>query len=124
MKLLTAAPIGPEESDYAHTIPGELVDVGGATECMHPVECGCDRSFSGIVSGKSCSRALVAEITVSPNELALILIDLYKRLGWPDRRDQARIARQHARALVALAEPFTIGTYIRRSFQTISAARS
>lgn len=115
MRLLTAD-AGDRPDDFAHTVPGEIVYLGVVCarddpESIGDGSCGCGRSFAGVGTGMPTTVAVVADLDLTVDDLSAMLADRFTRSGWADPAD---LAPDAAAEILELAEPFEVGTRLRR----------
>ncbi len=108
MKVLTAA-TGDRVSDFAFTIPGELVAIPPG--CSAGPDCGCDRAFEGVVSRKATTVVVVADLETTFEALVGAFRD-----GLGLDHDEAVMATAEA---IGTAAGHPVGARCRRLYDRI-----
>lgn len=109
MRVL-AAPTGdyPRDDDgFNYCLPGELLTRSTVCDSGREGRCGCERSWSGIASGKAVTLAHVVDRDVQAEVYAATVADHLTEQGWPRQH-----AEEEAAFLAELAAEFNVGAYV------------
>jgi hypothetical protein len=109
---------GDRDGDFAWTVPGELAYFGPVCGRDDDDECGCGRSFSGVVTGRSTTVATVTELTMTRPQLVELLAEHFVACGWSNPR---KLAGDMAREILATAGEHPVGTRLRRDGDLVGA---
>ncbi len=82
MKVFVATPSSDDRSDFAFTVPGELVHLPPAS-CACP-DCGCDQAMAGFSSHKSTTTFVVRDLPLELDTYAHLLFESLAAGGWVD----------------------------------------
>lgn len=111
---------GRRQSDYCHSVEGELV-TPITVECCLPERCGCSRGFPGLVSARATTTAMVVERAgIGPALLRQAVVDSLVRGGWqtgstPDELDEFdELVDDHVETVIRVCNAFGEGAVIRR----------
>jgi hypothetical protein len=90
---------GAAPGDYAWTVEGELV-TPVVTDCSAGDECGCNRGFPGLASGRATTTAMVVERPgITEADLRDAVVDWLDRSGWIRLIHDAAVERSVAAGL-------------------------
>ena len=108
---------GQRDSDFCFVPAGEPVKLGSECNRDDNIDdvCGCKRALVGVYSSTATTTFKVAEFDGSPEKFEQILIDSYKREGWPTETDNESI--------LELANSFPLGTVFERRGDVIQPRR-
>ena len=125
MKLLTATSItqGHRSNDYHWCIEGELLrfdTLCGRGERNPDDACGCARGFAGMSSMRATTTALVRDLPISKDDVAVALAaSLYAAGYLSDPDDRSAFVTEQVDDLIDLAETFEVGDVIERRLDEI-----
>lgn len=118
MKLLTAA-VGTGSTDFAGTVPGELVYLAFPCardrKAVDPADgCGCSRAFVGLATARGTTLAIVTEVDITRDQLVDAMRDSLERHGWPT--DPAEF---FADDMIDDGDEYETGEYVRRHYDDL-----
>jgi hypothetical protein len=120
MKLLAAAE-GTGPDDFAWCIPGELVHTADVHEDLgEHCNCGCVVAFVGMTSRRATTTAVVVDLDLTRVQLEAIARE---HLIGPDDEDDPEWVTEFVADLLDAADPFPVGTLVRRRLDRIEATR-
>lgn len=123
MKLLTATSRtqGQRASDFNWCVEGELATIAiivcGRDEREGPDGgCGCGRAFGGLNSHRSGTTAMVRDVPLTAEDLALAVRGYRESAGWLDLADDADTAdswvADEVAELIEAADAYPVGAVL------------
>lgn len=121
MKVLVATMLtqGNRSGDYCHCVEGEPVWIQEPCDRDRREPnggCGCSRGFAGAASHRATTTALVADLTLTRDELISAMRMSLADGGWPAEWAGAVIGDN-----LAIASAYPTGTVVERRFDEYRA---
>lgn len=129
MKLLTATQKGQGErdGDFFHAVEGEVVILGEvcATDQNDPLGgCGCGRAFSGLLSRRATTTALVRDLDLDREDLEFAIATRFAADGITARTigdlEYAEVFTDTVEELIRFGGTWPEGTVVRRTVDGVT----
>jgi hypothetical protein len=122
MKVLTATK-GELDTDFHHTVAGELVYLGlvcsrDERDPDAPDACGCGRAFVGANSQKATTTAEVTDVEMGRSDVATAVAASMHQGGWTAQEDPTAV-EEIVEEMLEIADTYPVGAVLRRRLDTI-----
>ncbi len=118
MKMLTIHQPQPGRADdFCAGVEGEIAVPGMVCDRL---DCGCDRSHSGLNSHAASSQLMVRELDLTPDDVAAACVGFLENAGWANLFDEPGelqdFARDVADDCAQAAAGYAVGTILRPAY--------